>query len=749
MNRIKEGVKVVTGFDIQWKTNDHDDDDSLMLMFSSGNQDDDSIPLLTRMNLFRDLLLLLSCQDNNKNIKITACKILSYLISESKNGLRILLTSTFDLDESSQKKTTLDQRFEAAAQMIVFLPSLHSCQEDYFRKLGSQVLALLTDRHHYDKSSQHTKSCINKISTSIVNCMLKKKRRLTIKYVVNPIMDSLTSSSSSSSVLSIQESLHVIYCFINCHFDAKIFVSVFPAIFHARVSLESSKYALKAKVTQTLKDILERVDHSIHVLDDALFGCHDDDYYFEVTQEGQGEELVIKKKITTDAQQQQSLKDLKSIDDCSVLAIDLALESFSEQQLLDFIIILLERLSFIRVLTARQSVILCSLISGLFTQKVQNEILPKYPGKLISFLKETLGRRHADDNHDDQDMRELKLDTTSISLQILKVILLDKKQQVLSRQEESALKECLPFLDKLSLEDKELVQELKEAIIQLDNSCRQGKKSTVTSSSSSSQESLYCLAMQDINDVLMPTRAHGLICLKNLILSRDAVVLKNKKHVLQVLEASLSDPESYIYLSCINTLAALALSSPEEVLPLLLKSFSNTNRTIQERLNVAEVVVRFFRSINQVTLSHSSLGRQVIDCLKGNLRDPEAVIRVSSLSSIGSLCAALKSDVTTILESIVFEIESLVDSDPSLDVKRAGLMAFHVMLTGLDMQTLLSCKEAVKRIHGISSRVYFSSSNDDVSRLHAQLTLESLDFIAKEHFLSLQENKNKKKSLEK
>jgi hypothetical protein len=196
-------------------------------------------------------------------------------------------------------------------------------------------------------------------------------------------------------------------------------------------------------------------------------------------------------------------------------------------------------------------------------------------------------------------------------------------------------------------------------------------------------------AMRDLNDPLMPTRAHGLICLKRLIVSGDDVVLRNWKRVLQLLEISLSDSESYIYLSAINTLAALSLTKTEQSLPILMRAFRDEDRTIQERLNVAEVIVRVSRSLGESVAEHQQL---FFETFMQSLKDKDEMIRVSSLSNLAHFCSKAGSSIKPFVGELLHSVRSLILSDDSLQVKRACYMLLHMTLCGIDGQSIdVSC----------------------------------------------------------
>lgn len=188
-------------------------------------------------------------------------------------------------------------------------------------------------------------------------------------------------------------------------------------------------------------------------------------------------------------------------------------------------------------------------------------------------------------------------------------------------------------------------------------------------------------ALRDLNDHLMPTRAHGLISLKRLIESGDQTVHQNWKRVLQLVEASLSDPESYIFLQGINTLSALSLSRTDQVLPLLLQAYQNKDRAIQERLNVGEVIVRTSKSCPESLKKHALTYMRTF---MGTLKDEDELIRVSSISNLGHFCSGLAAEVQPFLSDLVQAIVPRITDDHSSQVRRASLMFVHMTLSGID-----------------------------------------------------------------
>ena len=710
LDRVKQEFLDVTGQD--WESQSLEE---------NHDPQDKTIHLATRMNLFRDILLILSSSSKKyQDMKQVTSRNFSFLVSQ-ETGLKTLLSATFDFDESSQIKTTIDQRCQASANIIAFIPVLCCPVNQYFDKISRQTFQLLLNEQS-NASNDYTISCLRKISTFIVTSFIRRNKKLAFKYFIDPLIQSLSLDDSHHQLLlTVEESLEVIYSLISCHFDVKPFVGVFHIIFYARVTvLEGS--SLKDKLTEIIKEIISKVDHSVYLLDDTLFNHFQT--YFVVDEDGK----VIRRKKKNE--ESASEVDFKRIDEVANFTLFLVTESFKEDdQLLDFVLLLLERLSFVRK-NESSSLLLASMIISCLEEKIEGLVF-KNPSKSIRFVSQSLSRNIHSHLPQESEESKLKIDTTMISLQILKQIIFHEKSSF-SRTDIQDLKECLPglqFLLSLNSLPKPL---MKFDIIQVKQAIEDLDEDPVKKSSVKNEDSFFGQVMKDLNDPLMPTRAHALISLKRLIIDRDLLVVKNEDRILELLQASLSDPESYIYLSSINTLSELAVVSTDKVLPLLLETFSNDNRTIQERLNVGEVIVKVTRRLE--TDSCLKFTPQLMSFFSRNLlkEAEDDLIKVSCLSNLGSFCKQLGHHIIPFLEYIVRDVESLIQTDKSsLDVKRAAIMMFHLMLQGMDMETLMQCKSSVHKIHSIAYFVYHDHE-DEISRLHAQLTLEQLDRITKD-----------------
>ena len=195
-------------------------------------------------------------------------------------------------------------------------------------------------------------------------------------------------------------------------------------------------------------------------------------------------------------------------------------------------------------------------------------------------------------------------------------------------------------------------------------------------------------ALSDTCDPLVPVQGHGLISLTRLVAARDGETLSNAHQVLSIFQKHLGHPDTYIYLSTINGLVALAsvaahrdkifatlcqeyalLSGP----PVSAKNASSqlnketgqlkrdlkkgdsssveqssigSNKSIKSleqsselRMKLGEALVRVARETNELIPHYMD---QVMAAVLSNARDPDPLIRASSLSNLAEVASLAK-----------------------------------------------------------------------------------------------------------
>lgn len=120
-------------------------------------------------------------------------------------------------------------------------------------------------------------------------------------------------------------------------------------------------------------------------------------------------------------------------------------------------------------------------------------------------------------------------------------------------------------------------------------------------------------AIDELCDPLVPVRGHGLISLRKLIQKKDPETLEQEQLLCKVFRENLDHDDTYIYLSSVEGLAALADRLHETVVPTLVSEFANfdlqcakgqskgkkVKRSPELRMKIGEVLVKTSRSLGE------------------------------------------------------------------------------------------------------------------------------------------------------
>jgi len=242
-------------------------------------------------------------------------------------------------------------------------------------------------------------------------------------------------------------------------------------------------------------------------------------------------------------------------------------------------------------------------------------------------------------------------------------------------------------------------------------------------------------ALKDLADPLLPVRAHGLITLTRLIESKDPCTVARKAIILHLFQENLKHEDSFIYLTSINGLCALATAFPKEVIETLMPEYIDMpNRaagaeiTVETRIKLGEILVKTTRALGEMSVVHKNA---LVNGFLCATRDADPLVRASSLSCLGELCKVLNFRLGDILLEILYCIACVVKSDKVPECRRAAVLVATLLFRGLGRDTLSSLgRDLVDLYRGLKH--LRDSDNDPVLRLHAQLALEEIDHIVRD-----------------
>lgn len=189
----------------------------------------------------------------------------------------------------------------------------------------------------------------------------------------------------------------------------------------------------------------------------------------------------------------------------------------------------------------------------------------------------------------------------------------------------------------------------------------------------------YSKALEEISDPLPPVRGHGLREMTRLLTSGDPEALAHSDLLVEVFQHQLKDEDDSVYLAAIRGLATLCGARPQQVVPLLVDQFASVEGLIGPslqqhdpatgkllvdggeshptpsrvgvalRLKVGEVLVQAARSCGEGLPLYVDQFMRAVMC---GVRDPDPLVRASSLSHLSELCGLMHFSLPSILQEV-------------------------------------------------------------------------------------------------
>jgi hypothetical protein len=429
----------------------------------------------------------------------------------------------------------------------------------------------------------------------------------------------------------------------------------------------------------------------------------------------------------------------------------------------------------------RHSILLHTLMA--FSENLSDSVL-KNVVQICLFLKAMLESVTSMESFPSSDTEDI----STLCLAILEMLLSGKVRKV-DKSEEILVFDLLPPLKLLQSHPNAYIatsaRTLYTKIITRDQSWLKTEDEVQHESQKNFEE-----ALKDINDPLIPVRAHGLIALRRLVLAKDAHTMKNLNMIINIFQAQLHDEESYIYLGAIRGLSAIGDVAIDVVLPVLRQTFldygdSIPNKTndkkqssghpqlqshnannrplievvdkkklreekatksviaeknntqvnseepipkkLQVRLEVGEALLQISQRLGELM---SKYAKDIIPIFLCGVRDADTIIQASSLSNLAEICELMGAGLFPFIEEIILTVSDIVNLQKAPESRRGAILVYTQMLRGLDQDMFRLIPHHLSTI--LTQLRYIQTHDpDDVCRLHASLALEELKEIVK------------------
>jgi hypothetical protein len=226
----------------------------------------------------------------------------------------------------------------------------------------------------------------------------------------------------------------------------------------------------------------------------------------------------------------------------------------------------------------------------------------------------------------------------------------------------------------------------------------------------------FTTALQDLSDPLLPVRAHGLVALRKLVLSKDRVTMANIPRVLEVLKAQLRHEDSYIFLGAVQALSALGDVCTQQTVPVLCADFLDPLLPDDVRLKIGECCVLVAQRSGQML---PVIAPRFFDCFLRGVRDASPAIRASSLSNIGCMCETLRWALHPYIHEVVFAVRCVLQTELDVLVRRAAVVVFSLVIRGMGDEVAALVRGELSEMVSVLS-VLEAGDSDDLVRIHAR-----------------------------
>ncbi|XP_015181586.1 PREDICTED: transport and Golgi organization protein 6 homolog [Polistes dominula] len=379
---------------------------------------------------------------------------------------------------------------------------------------------------------------------------------------------------------------------------------------------------------------------------------------------------------------------------------------------------------------AEKRLVTIKLLSNLATKSVVQKAQLKNPEPLLNFIKslfdENIIQKQNNNESDDHEV-------IYISLMLIKMIISSEGKTLNRTHFESFAKYLKQRINDSTMQLVVLIKEIIQLI-----ECKEESNQTFYDDLSVDNERFnkFEEAIKDLSDPLLPVRAHGIITLTKLIEIKDPIAVFRKSIILRLFQENLKHEDSFIYLAAINGMCALAVMYPKEVIVILVEEYicmpqriATCDISVQSRIKLGEILVRTTRGLGKIAYTYKNI---LVNGFLCGVRDPDPLIRASSLSCLGELCKVLGFHLGNVLIEVIFCIKCIITTDKIPECRRAAVLVITLLLRGLEKDALTELGRDLCDLHRVLIHLR-DTDKDPVLRLHAQLALEEINDIVSKY----------------
>ncbi|KAK9456146.1 hypothetical protein V1511DRAFT_515913 [Dipodascopsis uninucleata] len=325
-----------------------------------------------------------------------------------------------------------------------------------------------------------------------------------------------------------------------------------------------------------------------------------------------------------------------------------------------------------------------------FVEKPQEKVSIKSEIGNIVNSKEFDGVPDSDDEESDEEEASTNAESVTIALSLLNAIIsgshIEESERELNSDDQKIISSFIPLLDYISNNGPESVASSSRTLsMLLSHSFSSNESIPGQTKEIDSSKQQYREALMNLQDELIPIRAHGLHILRTLILNRDNII--DVDTVLQVYLATLNDEDSFIYLNSIKGLQALTDLHGIRIVRMLIEEYTNHSQSrIDQQLRVGEALLRTVQRLGEALNGENSRTIIVPMLQTASNKQLDWRIRSSALSIIGMACEVNPRGIEIWVEdciSCALGVLTFETGDDKAPLRRAAVVIVGSLLKGV------------------------------------------------------------------
>lgn len=341
----------------------------------------------------------------------------------------------------------------------------------------------------------------------------------------------------------------------------------------------------------------------------------------------------------------------------------------------------------------------------------------------------------SDDDSDDEET-DVNVQALPILFELLSAILTEIDDDI-SSDIKPVLQLIVTNLDNFIKSDNAIIKSNINACTSLSDRIKSMLSGTITTSNKQDNDSkVLKRAITNLNDPLVPIRAHGLYLLRQLIETNSKVI--SLDFVIELHLNQLKDPEPFIYLNVIKgliSLTTLDVSTVGKLLSIYVEE-SDVKYDLDERLKIGEVLINFIQNSNELftgTMADNLINGMVsmIRRHEDESKNQDNRIRMSSMSILGICCKVNPLTVGKFVGDILdcaFGILQLETDKDSNIMRRSAVVLINDLTFGcIDGDIEIPIESQTKIVTVL--QYIFDNDNDLLTREQAKTVLDDIKAV--------------------